>query len=129
MGGAGQQFGDYFQGNMQDIINQLMINDPNRHGPPPASKAEVEKLVDQKVEAHMLASMTDCAVCKDEFEVGQAFKQLPCKHTFHPDCIMPWLEAHNTCPVCRYELPTDDVHYEQLRKIRDNQSQRERKER
>ena len=135
-GGAGsifQQFmqgiggnangGDFFHGNMQQLINQLMINDPNSHGPPPAAKAELEKLLDQKVTSDMITSgtLSDCAVCKDEFEVEQLFKELPCKHMFHPECIMPWLEAHNTCPVCRYELPTDDLHYEQMRAIRDSQ--------
>jgi len=27
-----------------------------------------------------------------------------CEHCFHSGCIIPWLELHGTCPVCRKEL-------------------------
>ncbi|CAH8281627.1 unnamed protein product [Eruca vesicaria subsp. sativa] len=57
-----------------------------------------------------------CAVCKDEMNIGTKAVGLPCDHKYHTECIVPWLETRNTCPVCRYELPTDDAEYEQ-RKI------------
>ena len=39
-----------------------------------------------------------------------------CAHIFHTSCIVDWLANHScTCPVCRYELPTDDPQYEQGR--------------
>jgi E3 ubiquitin-protein ligase RNF115/126 len=53
-----------------------------------------------------------CAVCMDSFEPGYTAKQMPCKHIYHPNCILPWLELHNSCPVCRFELPTEDADYE-----------------
>ncbi|KAJ0946125.1 putative transcription factor C2H2 family [Helianthus annuus] len=49
-----------------------------------------------------------CVICKDNVCVGSVVNRLPCGHVYHPSCIVPWLNARNTCPLCRYELPTDD---------------------
>lgn len=106
--------GDYFLGpGLEQLIQQLAENDPNRYGTPPAAKSAVDGLPDIKITAELLDSdSSQCAVCKDTFELGEEGKQMPCKHIYHKDCIMPWLEMHNSCPVCRYELPTDDPDYE-----------------
>ncbi|KAG6533627.1 E3 ubiquitin-protein ligase RDUF1-like [Zingiber officinale] len=51
---------------------------------------------------------TFCAVCKDEILMLDTVRRLPCLHIYHGDCILPWLGMRNTCPVCRYVLPTKD---------------------
>ncbi|KAM2780964.1 hypothetical protein COP1_016040 [Malus domestica] len=124
-GGGGDPFGfrvptnlnlgDYFFGpGIEQLIQQLAENDPNRFGTPPASKSAIVALPVVKISEELLASdSSQCAVCKDSFELGEEAKQMPCKHLYHSDCILPWLELHNSCPVCRHELPTDDPEYEQ----------------
>ncbi|TVU27282.1 hypothetical protein EJB05_29954, partial [Eragrostis curvula] len=44
-----------------------------------------------------------CVICLAEYEHGEGRFVLPgCAHTFHRDCIAPWLRQGNgTCPVCR----------------------------
>ena len=44
-----------------------------------------------------------CSVCWDDFKLEEEVRQLKCDHIFHENCIIPWLELHNTCPVCRKE--------------------------
>ncbi|KAF2302604.1 hypothetical protein GH714_039450 [Hevea brasiliensis] len=98
---------------LEQLIQQLAENDPNRYGTPPASESAIDALPTIKITEELLNSeMNQCAVCKDEFEKGAEAKQMPCKHLYHNDCILPWLKMHNSCPVCRYELPTDDADYE-----------------
>ncbi|KAL0696842.1 hypothetical protein Bca4012_064022 [Brassica carinata] len=97
-----------------DLIQQLAEeDDPNRYGPPPASRSAVDALPTVKVTKEMLRSeMNQCAVCMDEFEDGVGVKEMPCRHVYHHDCLIPWLQLHNSCPVCRHELPTNDAEYE-----------------
>ncbi|CAN1245676.1 E3 ubiquitin-protein ligase SIRP1 [Linum grandiflorum] len=49
-----------------------------------------------------------CAVCLEDFELGSEAKEMPCKHKFHEGCIHPWLELHSSCPVCRFQMPTEE---------------------
>ncbi|XP_022141521.1 E3 ubiquitin-protein ligase RING1 [Momordica charantia] len=122
-----QNVGDYFVGpGLEQLIQLLAENDPNRYGTPPASKSAIEKLPAVTVTEDLLNSeMNQCAVCIDEFQIGIKVKQMPCKHVFHDDCLLPWLELHNSCPVCRFELPTDDSDYENRtrgRRVQENEA-------
>ncbi|KAL6994092.1 RING-type E3 ubiquitin transferase [Sarracenia purpurea var. burkii] len=101
----------------ETLFGQFVQNESVHKGSPPAAKAVMENLPsvvltkEELEENHVV-----CAVCKDEILVEETVTRLPCCHHYHGDCIVPWLCIRNTCPVCRYELPTDNVDYEQ-RKI------------
>ncbi|GMI18433.1 hypothetical protein TrLO_g5275 [Triparma laevis f. longispina] len=58
-----------------------------------------------------------CIICREGFSVGETVLRMPtCSHAFHEACALQWLKAHNNCPVCRRELPTDDEEYERERR-------------
>lgn len=101
------------------MINQLFSSDRSNpatvattsHHHSPASKSAVEAIPSVKITSAFLEidPIVICAVCKDQFVIDDETKELPCKHMYHPDCILPWLSHHNSCPVCRFQLPTDPV--------------------
>ncbi|KAG2258315.1 hypothetical protein Bca4012_021567 [Brassica carinata] len=104
--------GDYFYGpGLEELIEQLSSSGSattHHRGPPPAAKSSIDALPTVKITQKHLKSSSDshCPVCKEEFELKSEAKQMPCKHVYHSECIVPWLVQHNTCPVCRKELPT-----------------------
>ena len=109
--------------NFDNILNQIFINDTNKYGNPPASKDAVNKLKKIKINEEKMKEFgveNSCAVCKDEFNIGEECILMPCAHHFHEDCLLPWLKERNSCPVCRYELPTDDKDFEEMKKFKLN---------
>ncbi|XP_076295545.1 E3 ubiquitin-protein ligase RNF181-like [Lasioglossum baleicum] len=91
--------------------------------PPPASKSAIENLEEIKISS---SESKQCPVCLKEFENGISAKRMPCKHIFHKECIIPWLEKTNSCPLCRHQLPTDDEDYEMYRKEKQREVAREK---
>lgn len=50
-------------------------------------------------------SLDTCAICIDDYEVGDKLMCLPCGHAFHTNCIARWLiERSATCPLCKIDL-------------------------
>lgn len=48
------------------------------------------------------SSPVDCAVCLENFKVGDKCRLLPlCKHSFHAQCVDLWLFKTPICPICR----------------------------
>ncbi|XWS51276.1 hypothetical protein CRYUN_Cryun12cG0162800 [Craigia yunnanensis] len=101
------------------LFGQFAENENAFIGRPPASKSVVENLPSVVVtQEDVVNNNALCAVCKDDINLGETMKKLPCAHRYHGECIIPWLGIRNTCPVCRHELPTDDADYERRRSLR-----------
>ncbi|XP_074279599.1 putative E3 ubiquitin-protein ligase RHC2A [Silene latifolia] len=92
-----------------DQLSQIEINGIGRSEQPPASKFAIESMPTVSIAENHISAAEHCAVCKEAFELGAAAREMPCKHIYHNDCILPWLNLRNSCPLCRYELPSENV--------------------
>uniref|UniRef100_A0A8B9SUH2 E3 ubiquitin-protein ligase RNF126 n=1 Tax=Anas platyrhynchos TaxID=8839 RepID=A0A8B9SUH2_ANAPL len=96
---------DYAWGaNGLDAIITQLLNQFENTGPPPADKEKIQALPTIQITQEHVDSGLECPVCKEDYTVGENVRQLPCNHLFHNSCIVPWLEQHDTCPVCRKSL-------------------------
>jgi len=45
-----------------------------------------------------------CSICLEDFTEGLQVKRLPCSHGFHAQCIDPWFDRSELCPVCKVSI-------------------------
>lgn len=98
----------------ENILDFIMRNDPNVYGTPPAGENSIKNLPKIKFSKDSVKeeNLRECSVCKEEFEEATEVVKMPCNHLFHQECLLTWLKMHNSCPTCRFELPTDNEDYE-----------------
>lgn len=95
---------------LSDLINQIRMQqeEGSEH---PTSKEALLRLKDFKMDESRCKKVDgkleppNCIICVSDIEIGASTLMLPCAHMFHSQCVKIWLEKHNTCPVCRFELP------------------------
>ncbi|KAL2238517.1 probable E3 ubiquitin-protein ligase RHC1A [Sesamum indicum] len=103
----GQQHADYHnflaEHTLPELIEQTSTNE--RHGPPPAPRSAIDALPTIRISQRHLNTDAHCPVCQEKFRLGSEARKMPCDHIYHSECIVTWLVEHNSCPVCRSELP------------------------
>ena len=61
------------------------------------SKINDEKLIKNE-------NIKKCAICLDNYKVGDKISYLPCFHLYHSKCIKKWLKCSKMCPLCKKEV-------------------------
>ena len=49
--------------------------------------------------------------------LGEEILKLHCRHCYHTACVMGWLEGHNTCPMCRHQMPKEEDEKDKQRNV------------
>jgi hypothetical protein len=63
---------------------------------------DINKLDSVKLESNL---DSNCSICMGNMLKDEMVTNLFCSHTFHTDCIQPYLKEYNyKCPICRTEL-------------------------
>ena len=97
--------------NIDDIITESMDNKEQKK---PMCKEYLKKLNIKDISESDITDKLSCAICQEDFKIGEKALELPCEdssHFFHikndDECpgIYPWINEKNSCPICRNEFP------------------------
>lgn len=102
---------------IENLLRTIRLQDPDIVGSPPASEEAISALEVVRVDSKELKKSC-CSICTEAIRRSEKARKMPCadSHTFHEWCLFPWLRRHNSCPLCRHELKTDDPYYEEEKK-------------
>ncbi|XP_022854158.1 RING-H2 finger protein ATL56-like [Olea europaea var. sylvestris] len=95
---VGRSFRRGFSGRNTDVVER------GSFGSTSMSQEDIEKLpcFDFKTKEKGSSPAAICAVCLENFKVGEKCRLLPlCNHSFHADCVDLWLLRTPICPICR----------------------------
>ncbi|XP_058825986.1 E3 ubiquitin-protein ligase Iruka [Topomyia yanbarensis] len=106
--------GDYAWGRegLDTIVTQL-LNQMDNTGPPPLEKEKIAEIPKVTISAEQVEMKLQCSVCWEDFQIDEVVRRLTCAHVYHESCIIPWLELHGTCPICRKSLAPEQQPDEQ----------------
>jgi hypothetical protein len=78
-----------------------------RYRESPVFRSLSDRVINQLPIVQVPPNDRTCGICLEEAHQGsqEDWMVLVCNHKFHPACVRPWLNEHNTCPLCRHVQP------------------------
>lgn len=70
------------------------------------ASAAADTSSDSATPATPAATVYECPICLVEIEEGSVCRHLPepCGHLFHVECIDPWFQQSQACPLCKRSM-------------------------
>lgn len=59
-------------------------------------------IIAQAVQYNQNSNLSQCSICLGDFNMSDILLQLTCKHIYHRECLLHWLQTHHRCPYCRF---------------------------
>jgi hypothetical protein len=94
----------------------LSLND-NRPSKKSLTHSMKCRLRNCQLSVDLICSQPSCPICNEDFKLDLNVLRLPCTHFFHRDCVLPWLEMKQNCPICRAELEDNVPSVEELSQL------------
>ncbi|KAK2710067.1 hypothetical protein QYM36_013666 [Artemia franciscana] len=85
----------------QNRIISDLFNQEEDIGPHPMPTEKIQSLETVRITETEAKQDLQCSVCFESYELQESVRKLPCNHLFHSRCVVPWLELHDSCPLCR----------------------------
>jgi hypothetical protein len=86
---------------LEDVLHQ-------RRGLFEETLASIERLTWPPSEP---TSQSSCMICLGDFQAGEEYRRLPCRHVFHSSCVEEWLRRCTDCPICKDNVDRALRHY------------------
>lgn len=101
-------------GQMMRAFMEQSMQEQEGPSSPPASETLRDALPRVVVTKEELLDESNarCPVCWEDYALGSKVTRMLCGHLYCTNCIREWLRSSNSCPVCRFELATDDAEFE-----------------
>jgi len=80
---------------LEHVMAHSENDEPQNSG---LSQARINRLPSSEAASQ---STQTCTICMENFKIGEKLRTLPCFHYFCAECVDPWLQRKDECPVCR----------------------------
>jgi hypothetical protein len=98
-----------FINNFNNILNTVV--EPNNNQEDVQVTMDKEDINNLPINIYNKKDEINCSICLCDMENNDEYFDIKCKHIFHKDCILKWLEEFNyICPICRTELGKSYAH-------------------